>query len=106
MIPLVGFNMVCCKHSEASVGMLITSQSRAGLGVCLPLLADAVVVVRTAGLHTSAATHPPQDPASPGGGGRQGAFLCGLHPVDRLLRSERHPQPPDGGKPLETKALS
>jgi len=27
MISPVGFNMVCCKHSEASVGMLITSQS-------------------------------------------------------------------------------
>ena len=100
MIPLVGLNMVCCEHSEASVGMLITIPiSCAGLGVCLPLPADAVVMVRTAGLHTAAATHPPQDPASPGGGGRQGAFLCGLHPVDRLLRSERHPRPPDGGKP-------
>lgn len=80
-------------------GCWLPSQSHAGLGVCLPLPADTVVVVHTTGLHTTAATHPPQDPASPGGGGRQGTFLCGLHPVDRLLRSERHPQPPDGGKP-------
>lgn len=63
-----------------------------GLGLCLSLPADTLVLVSAARLHRAASAQPQAGAGGFGERWRQTGSLCGLRGVDRLIRSQHRPQ--------------
>lgn len=97
-----GFNDDVCHESYPSLVVAIDVDVHciwcAGLGVCLSVPPDAVVVVSPARVHRQACATAQRDPGNAGQGGGQGTELLGIPRVDWLLRGQHCPQPATGGE--------